>query len=70
MQEHQLLYINFPWYFLNDMCLDYIKIKLIIDTEKYSIVYVKWSFWNMLDYDNAQNPLLDPVDSEGKPKSL
>ena len=52
------------------MCLDYIKIKLIIDTEKYSIVYVKWSFWNMLDYDNAQNPLLDPVDSEGKPKSL
>ena len=33
-QQYQLLYRNFSWYFLNGMCLDYIKMKLIADTEK------------------------------------
>uniref|UniRef100_A0A4W2HJH0 polynucleotide adenylyltransferase n=1 Tax=Bos indicus x Bos taurus TaxID=30522 RepID=A0A4W2HJH0_BOBOX len=33
----QLLYINFSGYFLNGMRLDYIKIKLIVDSEKKSL---------------------------------
>ena len=38
-QQYQLLYRNFSWYFLNGMCLDYIKIKLIVDTEVQSYFY-------------------------------
>lgn len=34
---YQLLYINFSGYFLNGMRLDYIKIKLIVDSEKKSL---------------------------------
>jgi hypothetical protein len=32
--SHLLSYFTSPWYFINGMCLDYIKIKLIVDIEK------------------------------------